>query len=40
MKRDKLKNEYCHNNNNIKLIRIPYSKTNKEIKEIIDINNP
>jgi hypothetical protein len=39
VKRDKLKNEYCQNNN-IKLIRIPYSKTNKEIKEIIDINNP
>lgn len=39
VKRDKLKNEYC-NKNNIKLIRIPYTKTNKEIKEIIDINNP
>jgi len=34
MKRDKIKNEYCKNNN-INLIRIPYTKI-KNITQILD----
>ena len=39
-KNDEIKNMYC-NSNNIKLIRIPYTKTNEEINKIIyDLVSP